>query len=787
MLRFLPWKYIVQRAARAYGFADPALWLARVRQFSQPSDVQEPIELLRAGVLFHARGIVNAKAIQHNLDWVWPYWVERQFDPEDISFIPRAFSLSHINLTHRNWTAVGLPELAVYPIVDPRGLVTPLHDGWSIDFWLMGADGTSLLPSRLHDDAFAQKLAFDPGLAVLSTARQGELKLEQSASVVIRDGRPTLEIDVRGVSTVGGSLVMAIRPYNPEGVQFIDHLKAREGGDGWCVNSRTEVIADRAADRLLVSDYESGDVFARFAGARAKLQAEASDNSMSVHCKVGMATGASVYRFEGPRVELLVRVPLEKELTAMGNPQRFDPRVTWPQACECIAEMRVPDERMQYLYDSAVRTLVLLSADEIVPGPYTYRRFWFRDACLMMNALLAIGLAERCRRGIERFAERQLRNGYFRSQEGEWDSNGQVLWIVDRYEALSGKPLESLRDSLVTAVEWIDGKRVRDPGDRLHDGLLPAGFSAEHLGPNDHYYWDDFWTEAGLKAAERIFTRAGNKAEADKARRLADEMRRAIERSIERIPAGRSLGGIPASPYRRMDAGAVGSLVADYPLQLFAPGAPRIMATVEAILRNCFHKGGFFQDIIHSGINAYLTLDVAQTLLRAGDARYRDLIESVALLASPTGQWPEAIHPHTLGGCMGDGQHGWAAAEWVMMMRNCFVREEVPPLLPPRSREGEGKLIIGSGLFSEWFDTDDELLFGPTLTAWGPVTVRISLPRSEPTLVIEGQWHGEAPRVDVVIPRFGRMENVDVSASIVFKQSAEDFADSLTAPGSAGS
>jgi hypothetical protein len=125
MLRFLPWKYIVQRAARAYGMLDPTLWLARLRNFAQPSEVQEPIELLRAGVLFHARGIVNTKAIQHNLDWIWPYWVERQFDPDDVSFIPRAFSFSHINLTHRNWTAVGLPELALYPVVDcstPRAL-----------------------------------------------------------------------------------------------------------------------------------------------------------------------------------------------------------------------------------------------------------------------------------------------------------------------------------------------------------------------------------------------------------------------------------------------------------------------------------------------------------------------------------------------------------------------------------------------------------------------------------------------------------------------------------------
>ena len=50
----------------------------RLRSFAQPSEVAEPIELLRAGALFHARGLVNTKAIQHNLDWVWPYRVERR-------------------------------------------------------------------------------------------------------------------------------------------------------------------------------------------------------------------------------------------------------------------------------------------------------------------------------------------------------------------------------------------------------------------------------------------------------------------------------------------------------------------------------------------------------------------------------------------------------------------------------------------------------------------------------------------------------------------------------------
>lgn len=54
---------------------------------------------------------------------------------------------------------------------------------------------------------------------------------------------------------------------------------------------------------------------------------------------------------------------------------------------------------------------------------------------------------------------------------------------------------------------------------------------------------------------------------------------------------------------------------------------------------------------------------------------------AVAKLASPMGQWPESIHPRTCGGCMGDGQHVWAAAEWVLMIRNCFIREEKEPII----------------------------------------------------------------------------------------------------------
>src|SRR6187455_1209066 len=151
-LGWLPWQNLVGRVARGYGFIDPGSVLQRLRRFAKPSEVGEPIELLRAGVVFHARGLINTRAIQFNLDWVWPYWVEQQFNPNSESFIPRAFSFSHINLTHRNWTAVGLPDVPHYSIVDPRGLVTPFFDGWSLDVWIVGA-GQPLLPSKSRNAA----------------------------------------------------------------------------------------------------------------------------------------------------------------------------------------------------------------------------------------------------------------------------------------------------------------------------------------------------------------------------------------------------------------------------------------------------------------------------------------------------------------------------------------------------------------------------------------------------------------------------------------------------------
>ncbi|MBD3274068.1 MAG: hypothetical protein GF372_02090, partial [Candidatus Marinimicrobia bacterium] len=62
--KFVPWKTIVRRTAKKHGFLDPITLMGKMRNFSQPSEVSEPIELIRAGAYFHARGLINARTIQ---------------------------------------------------------------------------------------------------------------------------------------------------------------------------------------------------------------------------------------------------------------------------------------------------------------------------------------------------------------------------------------------------------------------------------------------------------------------------------------------------------------------------------------------------------------------------------------------------------------------------------------------------------------------------------------------------------------------------------------------------
>ena len=733
--RLFPLKFIVRAIARRQGFLDPIKLISQLQNFEQPSEVAAPMELVRSGVVLHARGLINSLAIQHNLDWVWPYWVECQYNPRNEAFIPRSFSLTQINLTHRNWTALGVPDSTEFALVDPRGLVTPFYDSWSIDAWIVPEAGEPLIPSR--NPNVSQKLGLDENLCVTTESSLGELKLQLKAEVIGSAQAPLCRIKISADAPVEARLVISLRPYNPEGVSFINNIALLKDSPGWQVNRVNFVYLDKPADKFVFSDYHRGDVYSRLSSR---------ENEEEVLCKVGMASAAALYILKStiPQ-EITISVPLTKNKIEKESYLSYqeNAKLAWHKSHEGAAQLQVPDEHFQFLYEAAIYTMILHSPGEVYPGPFIYRRFWFRDAAFILNALLSVGLKTRVRRALDCFRSRQTAQGYFLSQEGEWDSNGEALWIMRQYCQMTGSaPPGEWRESINRAGKWICRKRLSGNLKFPHAGLLPSGFSAEHLGPNDFYYWDDFWAVAGLNAAAYFGTAYQDQDKAVLFEKESQEFLQSIDQSLKKVGARLNRPAIPASPYRRLDSGAIGSLVGSYPLRIFEQDDPGILDTADFLMKKCLVHGGFFHDMTHSGINPYLTLHLAQVLLRAGDPRYFGLMTAAAKLASSTGQWPESVHPRTGGGCMGDGQHVWAAAEWVLMLRNCFVREE------------GGGLILCSGIPRIWLEKGQTISFGPAPTNFGDIQVSI-IPQGQNILVKwRGVWFTQEPPIDIQLPGF---------------------------------
>lgn len=95
---------------------------------------------------------------------------------------------------------------------------------------------------------------------------------------------------------------------------------------------------------------------------------------------------------------------------------------------------------------------------------------------------------------------------------------------------------------------------------------------------------------------------------------------------------------------------------------------------------------------------------------------------------------------------MGDGQHVWAAAEWILMVRNMFVREELEA----------NTVILLSGIPKEWIRDQQLLSLGPTLTPFGDISVSLNVQGENVQVNWQAAWNGQPPSVEINLAGYER-------------------------------
>jgi hypothetical protein len=672
---------------------DIVRYLSTFQRLGETVEVEVPGELLPVGARTVFRAVRTRAAAQLGMDWVWPWWLERQLDPRSPAFVPRGHLPLLTNVTGRAWTTVGNPRSSRKAIVDPRGLVTPWYDGWSLDWWIQARDGWRL-PSRDH--GVEQRLIEStPVVETTIGVPNGLVAQRVYAATSSRGGADeatelvVVELENRSPDPV--SVALAVRPYNPEGLAVVERLALEDSTV--MVDGRPALLLPRAPAGVAGSTFSGGDSADSVLRRGARPQAE-----VGLRCDVGLAQLALVLPLP-PADPLRVALPLVAERRtrrrrlarrraerAPGLPAALPSSATtareWFNRTDRGMDLALPSGRLADAVAACRRFLVLFhEGRDVRPGPFTYHRFWFRDAAYLLGALNRYGFHAEAAEVLASYPERQSHDGYFFSQRQEWDANGAALWALAEHWRLGRDDdlIARLAPTVARAVAWIEHKRHTKPRSRRSDpalrGLMPAGVSAEHLGPFDYFYWDDFWSLRGLLDGASLLRVAGDDDAASRADEWAAAMRADLASSLERT--SRHLGTlvIPAGPHRRVDSGIIGSLAACHPLGLVGPLDPAIMATVDAVRERFLMGSAFFHGISHTGLGTYLTLQLAFVELAAGDTRALDRLDWLVGAASPTFTWPEAIHPRLGAGCMGDGHHGWATADFLSFVRQLLVTE----------------------------------------------------------------------------------------------------------------
>ena len=780
----------------------------RMPQLPMPTALPRSIQYLR-----HIKvGYRNAFFLERCANWVLPYWADRQENPADEAFIPRAQSSLAYNQTNRNWTVAGpaggargwsgpvagataggaagaTTGATTGAIVDPCGLITPFRSGWSLGFWL-DIDGRLYTP--LQTQTLKQYLG-DPVPEIHTVWQAGPMSVRTSVVSFKTGTFPWLGCTVTLTGSFGEEqekeqekeqgqehrqeqgqeqqhtpdvrLLMAIRPYNPEGFAPLKSVKYTM--DGFWINGQLTLLTTEFPDRVVCTDGTRGDgvrlidgpkIYAAESSAGLAHAVAAfnfnldglSDQKGSVQSQTQTQAQPQPLAHTQPSTTqsqtLEVFVPLGRAKkgfrpTAVSR-QVFlsDLRHEWQAQRSAAMRVTLPEQRLSEAVQASL-AFALTFAENKAVGRWS----WITGGRTGGVTGSATGSAFRCEQPME---EQSAERAILAAALDGWGLHRAAGEIIARMLGIAHTqpPSKIVRGSLaqVEPAIWALQKHsmyaaVADDAmlKNAYDQVTPffpalrrfeasnkgkgsvgnrsasnrsagrSGQDAAGLAPRQRR----FWNAAALRDATLLAQRFGKTATADGLRRTYAEARAGIVKDI--------LRNSQAS-----------DLIAIDPLGLIASDDGLAANLLENVLKTApeAQKQGLYYNPCMSGYDLTAGFLITQCLIMMRDHQAYTSLEQLLALALPTYAWPAAVHPRTGGGSSGEGHDPLVTALFLWVIRSILLREE------------NESLILGASFPAHWYEPGTVIAADRVPTSFGNIGYRIEADADRVELQLEGEY-----------------------------------------------
>ena len=472
-------------------------------------------------------------------------------------------------------------------------------------------------------------------------------------------------------------------------------------------------------------------------------------------------------------------------------------RADWQSRLQRVS-LNLPDIRYSHAFYASIGYLLAnMRGDVITSGPFAHHAMWYRDAAYVLPALYKAGVAGVGPATVERLTKGMMPSGEFPAaleidgrprwnERHEWDAQGQYIYIVAESYRMSGDRarLDAAYPTVVRAADFIVELSARsrtsaNEGTPLY-GLLPPGDSAEDLGPRDqHHYWDDFWAIGGLREAADIARTLGRGDDAIRFDREAATLQTLVLQSIERVQEQHGIDFVPNGPEDTFSSAmARGTSPAVWPLKLFPPDDPLMRRSFEVYDERWVkpQSNGYMHN--SGNLWTYGGLEIAHSWMFLGEAG-RAAAMTQWVIDNPTAPgtwaWAEAVKPESKRFSGGDMPHSWAAAEYILYLRDALVREDGDRLIladavpAPWLQDGQrveihnaptyfgtaGYSLVSHASAGYWELTIDEGTKAP-----GGYVLRGPFPNAPTRLVIDGREVAPSAENRLELPAGARVVRV---------------------------